>query len=85
MFGTQEKLDSFVGCNDCFCFILVSDSQCDGQPKAKKDLGPLLDAIGSPLFQIVSGVGLLLGGVLNLVSRLLSGLGLDGLLSGLAG
>lgn len=54
-------------------------------PKAKRDLGPLLDALGQPLTQIVGGVGLLLAGVLNLVSKLLSGLGLDGILTGLAG
>ncbi|KAJ7580276.1 hypothetical protein C8J56DRAFT_1030149 [Mycena floridula] len=52
-------------------------------PKAKKDLGPLLDALGQPLTQIVGGVGLLLTGVLNLVGRLLSGLGLDSLLKGI--
>ncbi|KZV66680.1 hypothetical protein PENSPDRAFT_82214 [Peniophora sp. CONT] len=54
-------------------------------PKAKTELGPLLDALGQPLTQIVGGVGLLLAGVLNLVSKLLSGLGLDGLIKGLAG
>ncbi|KAJ7606315.1 hypothetical protein B0H17DRAFT_1026212 [Mycena rosella] len=52
-------------------------------PKAKNDLGPLLDAVSQPLTQIVGGVGLLLAGVLNLVGRLLSGLGLDGLLKGI--
>jgi hypothetical protein len=71
-------------------------------PKAKRDLGPLLDALGrefsahgclcsrnlltyfiEPLTQIVGGVGLLLAGVLNLVSQLLKGLGLDGLLKGI--
>ncbi|KAJ7811554.1 hypothetical protein B0H14DRAFT_3479669 [Mycena olivaceomarginata] len=51
--------------------------------EAKKDLGPLLDALGQPLTQIVGGVGLLLAGVLNLVNKLLSALGLDGLLKGL--
>ncbi|KAF5339122.1 hypothetical protein D9611_011171 [Ephemerocybe angulata] len=55
----------------------------DSYPKAKKDLGPLLDALGQPLTQIVGGVGLLLAGVLNLVGNLLSGLGLDGLLKGI--
>ncbi|KAJ7121912.1 hypothetical protein C8R46DRAFT_861500, partial [Mycena filopes] len=55
----------------------------DSFPKAKKDLGPLLDAIGQPLTQIVGGVALLLAGVLNLVGRLLSGLGLDSLLKGI--
>jgi len=52
-------------------------------PKAKNELGPLLDALGQPLTQIVGGVGLLLAGVLNLVSRLLSGLGLSSLLDGI--
>ncbi|KAJ7364811.1 hypothetical protein DFH08DRAFT_277675 [Mycena albidolilacea] len=55
----------------------------DSFPKAKRDLGPLLDALGQPLTQIVGGVGLLLAGVLNLVGRLLSGLGLDSLLKGI--
>ncbi|KAJ6555427.1 hypothetical protein DFH09DRAFT_1492709 [Mycena vulgaris] len=55
----------------------------DSFPKAKKDLGPLLDALGQPLTQIVGGVGLLLTGVLNLVGKLLSGLGLDSLLKGI--
>jgi hypothetical protein len=55
----------------------------DSFPKAKKDLGPLLDAVSQPLVQIVGGVALLLAGVLNLVGKLLSGLGLDSLLKGL--
>ncbi|KAJ3752806.1 hypothetical protein EV361DRAFT_807770 [Lentinula raphanica] len=55
----------------------------DSFPKAKKDLGPLLDALGQPLTQIVGGVGLLLAGVLNLLGNLLSGLGLDSLLKGI--
>ncbi|KAF9499755.1 hypothetical protein BDN71DRAFT_1441326 [Pleurotus eryngii] len=55
----------------------------DSFPKAKKDLGPLLDALGQPLAQIVGGVGLLLAGVLNLLGKLLSGLGLDSLLKGI--
>lgn len=58
-------------------------------PKAKNDLGPLLDALGrecsaftleffvltqytEPLFQIISGVCMLLGGVLNLLGSLVS-------------
>lgn len=56
-------------------------------PKAKKDLGPLLSMLADPLFQIVSGVGLLLNGVLSLLGNILDGLGLGGivrnLLSGL--
>ncbi|KAJ8521424.1 hypothetical protein ONZ45_g1862 [Pleurotus djamor] len=55
----------------------------DGFPKAKRDLGPLLDALGQPLTQIVGGVALLLTGVLNLLGKLLSGLGLDSLLKGI--
>ncbi|KAF8177062.1 hypothetical protein K438DRAFT_1939138 [Mycena galopus ATCC 62051] len=55
----------------------------DSFPKAKRDLGPLLDALGQPLTQIIGGVGLLLAGVLNLVGKLLSGLGLDSLLKGI--
>lgn len=54
----------------------------DSFPKAKRDLGPLLDALGRAS-QIVGGVGLLLTGVLNLVGKLLSGLGLDRLLKGI--
>jgi hypothetical protein len=56
----------------------------DAFPKAKKDLGPLLDALGAPLTQIISGVCLLLTGVLNLLGSILSGLGLDCLLKGIA-
>jgi len=57
----------------------------DSFPKAKKDLGPLLDAMGQPLTQIIGGVALLLTGVLNLVGKLLSGLGLDSLFKGIMG
>ncbi|THU77405.1 hypothetical protein K435DRAFT_583221, partial [Dendrothele bispora CBS 962.96] len=58
-------------------------NKLDSFPKAKRDLGPLLDALGQPLTQIVAGVGMLLAGVLNLVGNLLSGLGLDSLLKGI--
>ncbi|KZP27910.1 hypothetical protein FIBSPDRAFT_817919 [Athelia psychrophila] len=58
-------------------------NELEAFPKAKKDLGPLLDALGQPLVQIVSGVGLVLAGVLNLVGKLLSGLGMESLLHGL--
>jgi len=54
-------------------------------PKAKSDLGPLLDALGQPITQIVAGVGMLLAGVLNLLSNILSGLGLGSLLEGILG
>lgn len=54
-------------------------AKLESYPKAKKDLGPLLDALGQPLLQIVGGVGLLLTGVLNLVGNLVSSItnGLD--------
>ncbi|KZV66681.1 hypothetical protein PENSPDRAFT_82198 [Peniophora sp. CONT] len=45
-------------------------------PKAEPDLGPLLEALSQPLFQILTGVGLLLHGVLTLVENLLAGIGL---------
>ncbi|KAA8895691.1 hypothetical protein FN846DRAFT_784699, partial [Sphaerosporella brunnea] len=41
-------------------------------PSAKKTLGPLLDLFADPLFQIVSGVGLLLNGVLSLLGNIVS-------------
>jgi len=41
-------------------------------PNVKKDLGPLLDLLTDPLFQIVSGVGLLLNGVLTLLANIVS-------------
>ncbi|KAF5364295.1 hypothetical protein D9756_001135 [Leucocoprinus leucothites] len=63
--------------------IQWAKNKLDSFPKAKRDLGPLLDALGQPLTQIVGGVGMLLAGVLNLVGNLLSGLGLDGLLKGI--
>jgi len=52
-------------------------------PNAKKDLGPLLDAMTGPLFQIVGGVGLLLNGVLTLLGNILDGLGLGGVVRGI--
>ncbi len=54
-------------------------------PHAKKKLNPLWALMTEPLFQIIAAVGLLLTGVLNLVGRLLSGLGLGGLVNGLLG
>jgi flagellar hook-basal body complex protein FliE len=54
-------------------------------PKAKKEIHPLLIALQNPLVQIVSAVGLLLAGVLNLVRQILSGLGLGGLIDNLLG
>lgn len=54
-------------------------------PKAKKDLGPLLDVLRDPLFQILSAVGLLLNGVLGLLGNLLGGLGLGGIIDKITG
>jgi hypothetical protein len=54
-------------------------------PHAKKELNPLWALLSEPLFQIIAAVGLLLSGVLGLVSRLLDGLGLGGILRGLLG
>ncbi|OQD80486.1 hypothetical protein PENANT_c035G04491 [Penicillium antarcticum] len=54
-------------------------------PHAKKKLNPLWALLSEPLFQIIAAVGLLLSGVLGLVSNLLNGLGLGGLVRGLLG
>lgn len=54
-------------------------------PHAKKELNPLWGLLSEPLFQIIAAVGLLLTGVLNLLGRLLDGLGLGGLLDGILG
>jgi len=57
----------------------------EDMPHAKKELNPLWGLLNEPLFQILAAVGLLLSGVLGLVGKLLSGLGLGGLLDGLLG
>ncbi|KAG9253691.1 uncharacterized protein F5Z01DRAFT_123771 [Emericellopsis atlantica] len=54
-------------------------------PKAKKELNPLWGLLTEPLGQIIAAVGLLLTGVLGIVGRLLSGLGLGNLVDGLLG
>lgn len=54
-------------------------------PHAKKELNPLWGLLSEPLFQIIAAVGLLLTGVLGIVGRLLSGLGLGGIVDGLLG
>ncbi|CUS15575.1 unnamed protein product [Tuber aestivum] len=54
-------------------------------PHAQKNLGPLLDLRGDPLFQIISAVGLLLNGVLTLLGNLLDALGLGGVVRNLLG
>ncbi|KAK4165277.1 hypothetical protein QBC43DRAFT_36803 [Cladorrhinum sp. PSN259] len=62
-----------------------SKKKLEDMPHAKKELNPLWGLMNEPLFQILAAVGLLLAGVLNLVGRLLSGLGLGGLVDGLLG
>jgi len=57
----------------------------DDMPHARKQLNPLWGLLNEPLFQILAAVGLLLSGVLNLVGRLLQGLGLGGIIDGLLG
>ncbi|KAG0137940.1 hypothetical protein HOY82DRAFT_547089 [Tuber indicum] len=54
-------------------------------PHAKKNLGPLLDLLQTPLFQIISAVGLLLNGVLTLLGNLLDALGLGGIVRNVLG
>jgi len=56
-----------------------------GMPHAKKQLNPLWGLLAEPLGQILAAVGLLLSGVLGLVGKLLSGLGLGGILDNLLG
>ncbi|KAG9236848.1 hypothetical protein BJ875DRAFT_455344 [Amylocarpus encephaloides] len=56
-----------------------------GMPHAEKQLNPLWALLMEPLGQILAAVGLLLAGVLGLVGKLLSGLGLGGLLDNLLG
>ncbi|THU94108.1 hypothetical protein K435DRAFT_860847 [Dendrothele bispora CBS 962.96] len=94
---TRVTCKAFGCCRCCWClpepehllhcchlaFVPPPPPPLDSFPKAKRDLGPLLDALGQPLTQIVAGVGMLLAGVLNLVGNLLSGLGLDSLLKGI--
>ncbi|ESZ91441.1 hypothetical protein SBOR_8164 [Sclerotinia borealis F-4128] len=57
----------------------------EGMPHAKKEINPLWSLLSEPLAQILAAVGLLLSGVLGLVGKLLSGLGLGGLLDNLLG
>ncbi|KAK1975643.1 LEA domain-containing protein [Colletotrichum cereale] len=57
----------------------------EDMPHAKKELSPLWGLLTEPLFQILAAVGLLLTGVLNLVGRLLNGLGLGKIVDGLLG
>lgn len=55
----------------------------ENMPKAKRELGPLFNMLSKPLFQILSAVGLLVVGVLNLVGNILDALGLGGIIGGL--
>ncbi|KAF7552928.1 hypothetical protein G7Z17_g4006 [Cylindrodendrum hubeiense] len=57
----------------------------DNMPHAKGELNPLWGLLAEPLFQILAAVGLLLNGVLGLVGRLLSIVGLGGVIDSLLG
>ncbi|KAH6999561.1 hypothetical protein EDB80DRAFT_724883 [Ilyonectria destructans] len=57
----------------------------DGMPHAKEELNPLWGLLAEPLFQILAAVGLLLNGVLGLVGRLLSIVGLGGVVDAILG
>jgi len=52
-------------------------------PMAKSELGNMFGMLSRPLFQIISAVGLLVYGVLNLLGEILDTLGLGGLFRGL--
>jgi len=56
-----------------------------GMPHAQKELNPLWGLLAEPLGQILAAVGLLLSGVLGIVGKLLSGLGLGNLVDNLLG
>lgn len=62
-----------------------SKRRIQDMPKAKKDLGPMLDMLKDPLLQILGAVGLLLNGVLGLLGNLLGGLGLNGIVDTIKG
>jgi uncharacterized membrane protein YheB (UPF0754 family) len=72
-----ESLGKLTG--DVTKTVNDAKNKISGMPHAKKNLGPLLEMMTDPLFQIVSGVGLLLNGVLSLVGNILDGLGLGGI------
>jgi hypothetical protein len=57
----------------------------EDMPHAKQELNPLWGLLTEPLFQILAAVGLLLNGVLELVGRLLSGLGLGQIVNNILG
>lgn len=72
-----ESLGKLTG--DVTKTIEGAKDKIKNMPQAKKDLGPLLDMLSDPLFQIVGGVGMLLNGVLSLLGNILDGLGLGGI------
>ncbi|KAF7590074.1 hypothetical protein BBP40_003276 [Aspergillus hancockii] len=75
----KEMTDTVVQC------IENGRRKIADMPHAKKELNPLWALLSEPLFQIIAAVGLLLTGVLNLVGRLLDGLGLGPLVNRLLG
>ncbi|EIM87368.1 uncharacterized protein STEHIDRAFT_130763 [Stereum hirsutum FP-91666 SS1] len=76
-----ESLGELTG--DVMHTIENAKSIIQDMPRAKKDLSPLLDAVTQPLFQIISGVGLVLNGVFTLLGNILNGIGLGGILNGI--
>ena len=91
--GTREATPEEYRLADCLKELTTTvvttidnaKKRISDMPHAKKKLNPLWSLLTEPLFQIIAAVGLLLTGVLNLVGRLLNGLGLGGLVNGLLG
>jgi hypothetical protein len=54
-----------------------------GMPTAKSELDKMFGMLSQPLFQILSAVGLLVYGVLNLLGQILDAIGLGGALRGI--
>ena len=91
--GTREATPEEYRLADCLKELTTTvvttidnaKKRLQDMPHAKKKLNPLWALLTEPLFQIIAAVGLLLAGVLGLVGKLLNGLGLGGLVSGLLG
>jgi hypothetical protein len=81
----EQRLAALLAelCGDVQEHIDRAKSALSGMPHAKKELEPALGLLSGPLGKILSAVGLLLAGVLQLVTGLLGGLGLDGILGSL--
>lgn len=82
-FHLAEQLKELTG--STAATIDNAKKKISSMPHAQKELNPLWSLLTEPLGQIIAAVGLLLSGVLGLVGKLLSGLGLGGLLDNLLG